>query len=320
MSSDAPADTAAPDSDPSVVIADERIAALPNGIELCYQTFGDPADRPLLLVMGLGGPMTWWPVELCRRLAVEGFFVIRYDNRDTGRSTRLREHRVSQRELVAAFLGRRVRVPYSLRDMAQDGIALLDELGIDAAHVAGVSMGGMIAQTMAIEHPDRVLSLTSIMSSTGRRTQGFQHPILLPAMLRRQVNNKEEYVAGTLKFSKVIGSPGYPEADEVVRARAEETWSRGVNFGDTMRHMIAVVTQRDRTEGLRRLAVPATVVHGRKDKMVHISGGKATAAAIPDARLVLVDGMGHNLPQGLFDTFVDAITSTAARVETTGTS
>ena len=294
-------------------MSEEQTATLPNGIDICYQTFGDPTDRPLLLVMGLGGPMTWWPLALCRRLAAEGFFVIRYDNRDTGRSTRLRQHRVTQKELVRAFLGRRVQVPYSLRDMAEDGMALLDHLGIDAAHVAGVSMGGMIAQSMAIDHPDRVLSLTSIMSTTGRRTQGFQHPMLLPAMLRRTIRSKEEYVEGSLKFARIIGSPDYPEDDTVVRARAEETWERGVNFKDTMRHMVAVVTQRDRTDGLRRITVPTTVVHGLKDKMVHVSGGRATAKAIPGARLMLVPGMGHNLPAGLFDTFVDAITSAADR-------
>jgi pimeloyl-ACP methyl ester carboxylesterase len=295
-------------------MSDEQTAPLPSGIEICFQTFGDPSAQPLLLVMGLGGPMTWWPVALCQQLAAQGFYVIRYDNRDTGRSTRLRKERVHQRDLIKAFLGRRVHVPYSLRDMANDGVELLEHLGIDAAHVAGVSMGGMIAQTMAIEHPERVLSMTSIMSSTGRRTQGFQHPMLLPALLRRAVGGEEEYVEGTLKFSKIIGSPGYPEDEELIRARARETWSRGVNFGDTMRHMLAVVTQRDRTPGLRTLSMPVTVVHGRNDKMVHLSGGRATAAAVPGARLVLVPGMGHNLPAGLFDTLTDAIVSNAARV------
>ncbi len=311
MTAEAPGDTQS--SSPEAPMSEEQLAQLPTGVEICYQTFGDPTERPLLLVMGLGGPMTWWPEELCRRLADQGFFVIRYDNRDTGRSTRLRQLRVAQRDLVRAFLGRRVDVPYSLRHLAEDGVALLDHLGIHAAHVAGVSMGGMIAQTMAIEHPEHVLSLTSIMSSTGRRTQGFQHPMLLPAMLRRPVGSKEEYVAGTLKFSRLIGSPGYPEDDETIVARAHETWDRGVNFKDTMRHMVAVVTQRDRTAGLRRLSIPVTVVHGLKDKMVHVSGGRATAAAVPGARLVLVPGMGHNLPAGLFDTFVEAITSTADR-------
>ena len=310
MSSDAPVDSPTAPS----AVSEEQTASLPDGIEICYQTFGDPTDRPLLLVMGLGGPMTWWPVDLCHQLAGEGFFVIRYDNRDTGRSTRLRQHRVSDQDLVKAFLGRRVRVPYSLRDMARDGIHLLDHLDIDAAHVVGVSMGGMIGQTMAIEHPDRVLSLVSIMSTTGRRTQGFQHPMLLPALLRRAVGGEEEYVEGSVKFSKLIGSPGFPEDDDVVRARARETWKRGVNFHDTKRHMIAVVTQRDRTEGLRGLRIPVTVVHGRNDKMVHVSGGRATAAAVPGARLVLVPGFGHNLPSGMFDTFTEAILTNAARV------
>ena len=313
MSSDAAANPSTTDRAADGAVSEEQVAKVSDDIELCYQTFGDPADQPLLLVMGLGGPMTWWPVDLCTQLAGEGFFVIRYDNRDTGRSTRLRQHRVSQRDLVRAFLGRRVQVPYSLRDMADDGIGLLDHLGIDAAHVAGVSMGGMIAQWMAIEHPQRLLSLTSIMSTTGRRTQGFQHPILLPALLRRTISSKEEYVEGTVKFSRLIGSPGYPDDEDVIRARAEETWQRGVDFNDTMRQMIAVVTQRDRTRQLRKLDIPVTVVHGRKDKMVHISGGRATAAAIPGARLVLVPGMGHDLPRGLFDTFTEAIKSTADR-------
>jgi pimeloyl-ACP methyl ester carboxylesterase len=318
MSSDAPTSPSEHVGDPGAPLPEELVARLPHGIDLCYQAFGDPSDRPLLLVMGLGGPMTWWPVDLCRQLVDAGFYVIRYDNRDTGRSTRLRQHRVSQRDLVRAFLGRRVHVPYSLRDMAEDAVALLDHLEIDAAHVAGVSMGGMIAQSIAIDHPGRVLSLTSIMSTTGRRTQGYQHPMLLPAMLRRPIGSEEEYVEGSVKFSKVIGSPGYPEDDEAVRARAHETWRRGVNFKDTMRHMLAVVTQRDRTPGLRGLTIPATVVHGQKDKMVHVSGGRATAAAIPGARLVLVPGMGHNLPPGLFGTLVDAITSAADRAASAG--
>ena len=291
----------------------EEFASLPNGVEICYQTFGSPADRPLLLVMGLGGPMTWWPLELCRSLAAAGFFVIRYDNRDTGRSSHFKHHRVTKTDLVKAFLGRRVSVPYSLRDMADDGIGLLDHLGIDAAHVAGVSMGGMIAQTMAIQHPDRVRSLTSIMSSTGRRTAGYQHPILLPGLLRRAAHSKEQYVAGSVGFNKLIASPAHPTPDEVVRARAAETWDRGISFSGVMRHMVAVVTQRDRTSALRQLGIPVTVVHGTADKMVHRSGGRATAAAVPDAELRIIDGMGHDLPEGLFDTFVDAVVSSATR-------
>src|SRR4051812_23836554 len=201
-------------------ISEEQTATLPNGLEICYQTIGDPGARPLLLVMGLGGPMTWWPLGLCRELVEAGFFVVRFDNRDAGRSTKLAGHRESQRDLVRAFLGRPVTPPYTLSDLADDAAALLDHLGLPAAHVCGVSMGGMVAQTLAIDHPDRVLSLTSIMSSTGARRSGYQHPLLLPRLLRRQARTREAYVEGVLVLDKVIGSPAYPRSDEEIRRRA----------------------------------------------------------------------------------------------------
>ena len=293
----------------------ELLATVRPGIELCYQTFGDPAGRPLLLVMGLGAPMTWWPVELCRQLVDEGFYVVRFDNRDTGRSTKLRRHRVTQRDLVRAFFRQRVRVPYSLRDMADDAVALLEHLGIPAAHVAGVSMGGMIAQTMTIAHPDRVLSLTSIMSTTGARRTGYQDPLLMPQLLRRQGRTREEYVEGAVAFGRLIGSPAYRGSDEAARARARETYDRGICLSGTMRQMLAIVTQRDRTAALRQVRVPVTVVHGLSDRMVHVSGGRATAAAVPGAELVLVDGLGHDLPEGVFPTLVAAIRRSATRAE-----
>ena len=296
----------------------EQVALVRPGIELCYQTFGDPSARPLLLVMGLGAPLTWWPVELCRQLVDEGFYVVRFDNRDSGRSTKLRHHRVTQRDLVRAFVGRRVTVPYSLRDMAADAVALLDHLRLPAAHVAGVSMGGMIAQTMTIEHPDRVLSLTSIMSTTGARRTGYQDPLLLPQLLKRQGRNREEYVEASVAFGTLIGSPSYRGTEEAARARARETYDRGICLSGTMRQMLAIVTQRDRTSALQQVTVPVTVVHGLSDRMVHVSGGRATAAAVPDAELVLVDGMGHDLPEGLFPTLVGAIRRSADRAEAHG--
>ena len=302
------------DVDPKAVAESaEQTATLEGGLELCFQTFGDPGDRPLLLVMGLGGPMTWWPRDLCRRLAAAGFFVIRYDNRDTGRSTKFDKHRVTNAQVVRAFLGRRVAAPYSLSDMALDGVRLLEHLGVQAAHVVGQSMGGMIAQTMAIEHRDRVLSLTSVMSSTGRRTAGFQSPVLFPYLFRRTVRTREEYVAASVGFWGVIGSPGYPDADEVARERAETTWDRGVDLAAVNRQTLAFLKQRDRTEALGELTIPVTVLHGLADRMVHASGGRATARAIPGARLVLVPGMGHDLPVALFDTLVEAVTSAADR-------
>jgi pimeloyl-ACP methyl ester carboxylesterase len=293
----------------------EEVATVRPGIDLCYQTFGDPSGRPLLLVMGLGAPMTWWPLGLCRQLVEAGFYVVRFDNRDVGRSTKLRQHRVTQRDLVRAFLGRRVTRPYSLRDMAEDAVALLDHLGLPAAHVAGISMGGMIAQTMTLERPDRVLSLTSIMSTTGARRTGYQDPLLLPHLLRRQSRDREAYVDGAVTFGRLIGSPAYRGSEEAARERARETYDRGICLSGTRRQMLAVVTQRDRTRALQEVKVPVTVVHGLSDRMVHVSGGRATAAAVPEADLVLVDGMGHDLPEGLFPTFVAAIRGSAERSE-----
>ncbi len=293
----------------------ELVAQVRPGIELCYQTFGDPAGRPLLLVMGLGGPMTWWPLGLCRELVDAGFFVVRFDNRDAGHSTKLAEHRVTQRDLVRAFLGRPVTVPYALSDMAGDAVGLLDVLGLPAAHVIGASMGGMIAQTMAVEHPGRVLSLTSVMSSTGARRSGYQSPLLLPRLLRRQGRTREAYVEGAVAFGRFIGSPAYPRSDEEVRRRAEETWDRGICQPGTLRQMLAVVTQPDRTATLGGLDVPVTVLHGRADRMVHVSGGRATAAAARDAELVLVEGMGHDFAEGLWPWFVAAVRSSADRAE-----
>ncbi|MGZ4464514.1 MAG: alpha/beta fold hydrolase [Nocardioides sp.] len=295
-----------------VPVSEELLAPLPSGIELCYQTFGDPADRPLLLVMGLGGPMTWWDPEMCRMLARRGFYVVRYDNRDTGRSTRVGT-RVSRAALVRAFTGTRVRAPYSISDMAGDAFGLLDHLGLEAAHVVGVSMGGMIVQTMAIERPARVLSMTSIMSTTGRRSVGWQHPSLLPTLIGSRGPGEEAYVRSSTQVWRLIGSPAYPQPVEETRERARETFRRGVSASGVMRQMLAVLTQPNRAPRLHGLRVPTLVVHGLADKMVHVSGGRATAAAVPGAELLLIDGMGHDMPPELFETFVSAIDRTAAR-------
>ncbi len=295
-----------------VAISEELIAPVQPGIELCYQTFGDPADEPLLLVMGLGGPMTWWDPQLCTQLAEAGFFVVRYDNRDTGHSTKVRA-RVSRGALVASFLGRGAKPPYTLGDLALDARGLIDHLGWDAAHVAGVSMGGMISQTLAIEHPERVRSLTSIMSTLGRRTVGWQHPSLLPMLVASRGPGREAYVETSARMWQLIGSPGYPVATEKVRARAEETFDRGVSASGVMRQMLAILNQPDRSRALGSLRVPAAVVHGTADKMVHVSGGRATARAIPGAELVVIEGMGHDMPEALFATLTDVIRRTANR-------
>jgi len=296
----------------SIPESEELFAPVGRGIELCYQTFGDPDDDPLLLVMGLGGPMNWWPTALCRMLAESGFYVVRFDNRDTGRSTRV-PGRVGRSTIVRAFGGAPVRAPYTMSDLATDAVGLLDHLGMERAHVVGVSMGGMIVQTMAIEFPQRIASMTSIMSTTGKRTVGWQHPSLLPRLMSKRGATKAQYVAISARMARLIGSPAYPESEETLRARAEQTWDRGLNPAGVLRQMLAILTQPNRGSRLRGLRVPATVIHGLADKMVHVSGGRATAAAIPGAELVLIDGMGHDLPHQLHRTLTDAIRRTADR-------
>jgi pimeloyl-ACP methyl ester carboxylesterase len=297
----------------------ELFASLPSGIDICYETFGSPDDPAVLLIMGLGGPMGWWTPAFCEELAERGFFVIRYDNRDTGRSTKLRQHEVSRTDVVRAFLGlrgiARVKAPYSLGDMAGDAIGLLDHLGIDRAHVAGVSMGGMIAQTVAIEHPGRALSLTSIMSTTGRRTVGYQHPKVYPVMLSSAGRTRDSYVERSLKGSKVIESPAFPSEEAASRERAYETYDRGWTASGVTRQMLAVLTQPDRTKALGELDLPTVVIHGANDPLVHKSGGKATAEAIPGAEHLEIAGMAHDMPPQLFTTYIDAIERTAARAD-----
>lgn len=281
-------------------------------IDLCFQTFGDPTHPTVLLVMGLGGPMTWWNPEFCRRIAEHGFQVVRYDNRDTGRSTKLRQHRVTRGALVRGLLGRE-RPPYTLSDLADDALAILDAVGVESAHIVGVSMGGMIGQTLAIEHADRVLSLTSIMSTTGRKTVGWQHPKLLPTMLGSHGRTQEAYAEASAAGWRRIGSPAFPfEQEELIR-RAHETYERGWSGSGVLRHMAAVLSQPDRTAELKRLTIPVAVIHGRSDPLVHPSGGRATAKAIPGAELIEIRGMGHDLPEGVWDTVIDAIVRTAKK-------
>jgi pimeloyl-ACP methyl ester carboxylesterase len=291
----------------------EQMAALGDGVEICYQTFGDPADEAVLLVMGLGGPMTWWSPEFCGLLADAGFFVIRFDNRDIGRSSRIKKARVTRTRLMQAFFGRGPRPPYTLDDMAGDGFGLLDHLGIHAAHVVGVSMGGMIVQTMALLRPERVRSLTSIMSTTGRRTVGWQDPRLLPLLLARSARTREAYVASSARVWRIIGSPAFREPRKDVDIRAGETFDRGVSASGVARQMLAILRQPDRSRRLRSLRMPVLVIHGMEDKMVHVSGGRATSQSIPGSELLLVPGMGHDMPAQLDQTFVDGIKRTADR-------
>ncbi len=278
-------------------------------IDLCYETFGDAGAPPMLLVMGLGGQMVLWDDRFCDTLAERGFFVIRFDNRDVGRSTILRELGVPTRTQL--FLRDRRGAKYSLDDMAGDVAGLMRRLDIGAAHVVGVSMGGMIAQLLAIQHPRRVRSLVSIMSSTGNRRVGQAHPRLWPRMVRRPRRDREGYIRDFIETYQTIGSTRYPPKPERMRRRAERCFDRGLHPSGAARQLAAVITAYDRTPFLRELNAPTTVIHGSTDPLVRPSGGRATARAIPGARLLMLDGMGHDMPPELWPEIIDAISENA---------
>jgi pimeloyl-ACP methyl ester carboxylesterase len=289
---------------------EERFATV-GDVELCYETFGDPGAEPLLLVMGLATQMLGWHEDFCEELAGRGFFVIRYDNRDIGRSTHLRDRRPPT---TAEIVTRRLRNPaYTLSDMAADGAGLLEHLGLDSAHVTGASMGGMIAQTIAAEHPDRVRSLVSIMSSTGNVLAGRPALRTYPFLLRRPGGGRDAYIERAQRVFGVVGSPGFERDDARLRELAGASYDRGVSAGGVGRQLGAILASGDRTAALRRISAPTLVVHGKADRLVAPSGGRATARAIPGARLLLIDGMGHDLPRGVWPQLVDGIADTAAR-------
>lgn len=267
-------------------------------VELEFETFGDDRPKTVLLVNGLGSQMTRWPEPFCEKLVARGYRVIRYDNRDTGLSTWPTE-------------------AYVLKDMAADGMAVLDAAGVDKAHIAGVSMGGMIVQRMAIEHPDRVLSLTSIMSApsgdvvaTPEAMAVISNPPPSPEA------DYEAFVAHGMRNARTIGSPAYPWTDAELRERVVAEHARAFNPAGVGRQRKAIGADGDRTAELRTLSVPTVVLHGAEDPLVQPIGGEQTAAAIPGAELRMIPGMGHDLPPALYDTIVDAICAAADRATT----
>src|SRR5918992_3872912 len=289
-------------------MAEER--AQGNGIEIVYETFGDPSPPPLLLVMGLGMQLIHWDDELCELLASRGFRVIRFDNRDAGLSTQI-DARVPN--MARAMAGLKVEAPYLLDDMAADTAGLLDHLGIEAAHLVGASMGGMIAQSVAIGYPERVLSLTSIMSTTGERLVGRPKLRVWGVLARRAPRDKDAYVEYFVRIFKLIGSKGFPSDEGRIRELAAASYERAHRPAGTARQLAAIMASPDRTEKLRRVQVPTTVFHGRADPLVPFRAGRATAEAIPGARLVAIPGMGHDLPREVWPRLVDEIAETAAR-------
>lgn len=282
-----------------------------DGAEIAFEEFGDPADPAMLLIMGLGVQMLGWDEELCRMLAAEGFRVVRFDNRDVGRSTRYEDGPAP--DWTALGAGDGSSAGYLLDGMADDAVKLLDHLEIDAAHVVGASLGGMIAQTLALRHPQRVLSLASFMSTTGDRSVGQPHPEALGALFNPPPNDREGIAEWAVQNWDVIGSPGFEADAEAVRERARASFDRGYHPKGVGRQLAAIIASGDRTPELAGLRLPTLVIHGEQDPLIDVSGGKATAAAIPDAKLILIPGMGHDLPRQLWARFVEEIVANAWR-------
>ncbi len=279
-------------------------------VEVAYESFGDPGQPTVLLIMGLGVQMLGWDERFCEMLAERGFHVVRFDNRDVGRSTWIED--APPPDLAGAMAGDHSSASYKLSDMADDALGLLDALGVDAAHAVGVSMGGMIAQTLAIEHPERVLSLTSIMSTTGDPNVGQATPAAMQMLMSPPAGDRDGFADGSVAIYSMIGSPGFEVDAEGIRDRALQSYDRGYNPLGVARQLVGILASGDRTEKLRDLDVPTQVIHGADDPLIDRSGGEATAAAIPGARLEVIEGMGHDLPRELWPRFVDLIVENAA--------
>lgn len=284
-----------------------------NGIELAYETFGDPSSPPLVMIMGLGTQMIAWPDELCHDLAGAGHWVIRYDNRDAGESTHLSGVKAPP---VAAVAARRSKPPYTVSDMGRDLLGLLDALEVDSAHLVGASMGGFIAQSAAIQAPERVRSMTLIMTSTGSRLVGRVDLRLIPRLLsRRPVTNREQAGEAAVTTFRTIGSPGFPLDEERIREVGRRSFDRGHDVGGYRRQLAASVAQSDRTARLQRLDTPAWVVHGLSDPLVAPTGGLALAKALKNSRFLGVPGMGHDLPRAIWPELLEGITRLTRRAD-----
>jgi pimeloyl-ACP methyl ester carboxylesterase len=290
-----------PHSDPASVKVD--------GVELVYDTFGQASAPPLLLIMGLGAQMIAWDDEFCAQLAARGYWVIRFDNRDVGLSTKFDEAGVPDMAALARVQarGEAIQAPYTLADMADDAAGLLDALGAGSAHVVGVSMGGMIAQAMAIRHPDRVRTLTSTMSSTGNPDLPPPKPEALAVLTTPAPTDRAGYLEGAVVSWKVLGGSGFPLDEDYARARAGQAFDRGLHPEGIARQMAAILASGSRKEALRSVTVPTLVIHGDADPLVPVEGGIDTADAIRDAGLLIIKGLGHALPPAVWPQVIDAI-------------
>jgi pimeloyl-ACP methyl ester carboxylesterase len=289
----------------------EKLCDVGDGINLCYETFGDPGDPAALLIMGLGAQMVAWQEDFCEGLAERGLYVVRFDNRDIGRSTHLQGPPPSLLQLL------RYSVParYTLADMAQDAVGLMDDLAIDRAHVIGASMGGMIAQTLAARHPARVRSLVSMMSSTGGRWVGRPALSSYAIFLRKAPTEREAFIEHATQLFAKIGSRGIPQDTEGVRKIAALSFDRELDRTGAGRQLAAIIASGDRTTELESITAPTLVIHGSVDPLVSPSGGRATARAIPGAELTMIEGMGHDLPRVLWPRLIDAFAAHTAAAD-----
>lgn len=290
----------------------EQTVSLGTGIDLCYQRYGAPSDPPLLLVAGLGAQLSSWHPDLLQELAGQRLQLIVFDNRDIGRSTHL--DAAGPVDAVALMAGRLHTAPYLLADMADDAVGLLDALGIESAHMLGVSMGGMIAQSIAIEHPERVRSLISMLSTpaagVGAATAEAGQALLAPA-----ARTREEAIERSLQGAVIIGSPGYERDEGWIRDSAGRAWDRDSDRVGVSRQLAAIRLSPDRRPALAQVRVPVLVIHGDADPLVQVDGGRQTAAAVPDAQLLLIPGMGHDLPRAVWPQVVAAVTDLIRQAE-----
>jgi pimeloyl-ACP methyl ester carboxylesterase len=291
-----------------------------NGIELCYEIFGADDAEPMLLIMGLGAQMIIWDDEFCKQLAARGFRVIRFDNRDIGKSTTLSGgERLTLIELLKLrFLGIPVAAPYKLGDMANDVSGLLDSLGIPSSHLVGASMGGMIAQELALSHPDRVRSLTSIMSSTGNPKLPQPTREAAALLLRPPPANLDEHIARFKQTWKILRVGSFPLDEARDRPLAERIYARGLNPAGAARQLRAILASGSRKERLKALRMPTLVIHGTVDPLVRPAAGRETAASIPGAKLLMIEGMGHAIPIPMWPQIIGAIADHAHGVKAGG--
>jgi pimeloyl-ACP methyl ester carboxylesterase len=277
----------------------------PSKIQMAYERFGDASSPPVFLIMGGGAQLTAWPEGFCNELVKHGLQPIRFDNRDAGRSTHLAN--TPAPDFKAAMSGDFSTVSYSLSDMAADTVGLMNALGFESVHLVGASLGGMIAQTIAIEYPSRVRSLTSMMSSTGAKNVGQVDLSIFAEMGPPPYEDREAFIKWRVKSLQVIGSPLYPIDEETVAKNAGISWDRDHDPTALLRQSVAVLKSGDRTQQLRQVKIPTLVIHGKADRMINVSGGIATAEAIPGAQLKLYDGLGHGIPPALWSEIASAI-------------